>query len=67
MISGWLREDEFHNFVEITYDKSQVHGWGLYRVKEKLRVLKREIRVWNKGRSDKWKERALSLEKDMAK
>jgi len=51
--------------VTANYANLQIHGWGLYRMKEKLKVLKKEICAWNKGRFDNLEERTLILGKEI--
>jgi len=43
-----LAELGFHKFVSKIYDEVNIHDWGMLRLKEKLKALKKEISRWNK-------------------
>ncbi|GLT59681.1 hypothetical protein SLA2020_324880 [Shorea laevis] len=47
-IDSWLTHPEFEQFVKERWNSFEVRGWGGYRLKEKLKMLKKELRIWNK-------------------
>lgn len=65
VMNRWFQEEGFQNLVKSSYEKCQVQGCGLYKIKEKLKALKRDIRAWNKVRYDNLEERTSTLEKDI--
>lgn len=42
----WMQHNLFKSFVETKWNSFSIHGWGGYIVKEKLKFLKGEFRVW---------------------
>ncbi|XP_020234693.1 uncharacterized protein LOC109814631 [Cajanus cajan] len=48
----WLHDKDFRPLVEKTWEEMNVHGWGAFVVKEKLKQLKITLRDWHAGKSD---------------
>lgn len=48
MINGWLHHADFKAFVSEWWGKFNVQGMKAFVVKEKLKLLKEKLRVWNK-------------------
>lgn len=60
-MNGWIS-----SVVKTKYASMYVQDQRPYRVKEKLKALKNEMRLWKKGRFGNLEERALKLEKEIA-
>nr|KYP66721.1 Transposon TX1 uncharacterized [Cajanus cajan] len=48
----WLHDKDFRPLVEKTWEETNVHGWGAFVVKEKLKQLKITLRDWHARKSD---------------
>lgn len=46
-INAWTSHPQFKNFVESTWKSYQVQGWGGFVIKEKLKLLKEDLKKWN--------------------
>lgn len=44
----WLGKENFGSFVEIIWKTTKIEDCASYRVAQKLRILKNEIKVWSK-------------------
>src|SRR4051812_13932287 len=44
----WRDLEGYHKFVEETWKSLEVHGWGGYVLKEKLKLIKGHIKEWNR-------------------
>lgn len=49
MLTCWLQEKDFENFFKEKWNALGVTGWGSYVAKEKMKLMKQELRVWNKN------------------
>ncbi|GLT48264.1 hypothetical protein SLA2020_218990 [Shorea laevis] len=47
-IDSWLEHPGFEQFVKDRWNNFTIRGWGGFRLKEKLKMLKKELRIWNK-------------------
>ncbi|GKV12444.1 hypothetical protein SLEP1_g23583 [Rubroshorea leprosula] len=47
-IDSWLTHSGFEQFVKEKWNSFEVRGWGGFRLKEKLKMLKKDLRIWNK-------------------
>lgn len=47
VMNSWLMDRDFDNFVAEKWCRFVVQGWGCIWVKEKLKLLKKEIKEWN--------------------
>lgn len=46
-INAWLSHPEFKEFVGTVWKSYQIIGWGGFIVKEKLKLLRKDLKVWN--------------------
>lgn len=46
-INAWMTHPDFKEFVMKAWSGYQIVGWGGYIVKEKLKLLKEDLRQWN--------------------
>ncbi|XP_068504674.1 uncharacterized protein [Phaseolus vulgaris] len=44
----WQKDSRFKDFVRLKWDNFDVQGSGIYVLKEKLKKLKIELKIWNK-------------------
>lgn len=44
----WLQHKDFKDFVDKSWRSFNVDGWRMYVFKEKLKMLREKLRVWNK-------------------
>ncbi|KAL8523096.1 hypothetical protein ACS0TY_013168 [Phlomoides rotata] len=44
----WLEHPQFKKFFQEKWQSYQVEGWAAFRLKEKLKLFKSDLRVWNK-------------------
>ncbi|KAL8507992.1 hypothetical protein ACS0TY_018516 [Phlomoides rotata] len=53
MVNWWLDRDDFRILFSKFWKDSVVEGWGCFVLKEKLKLLKKEIKIWksNNGTS----------------
>ncbi|KAL8557753.1 hypothetical protein ACS0TY_005021 [Phlomoides rotata] len=47
-INAWVKHPKFKDFFESKWSSYQVHGWTAFRLKEKLKCLRNDLKVWNK-------------------
>ncbi|KAL8544625.1 hypothetical protein ACS0TY_005015 [Phlomoides rotata] len=47
-INVWVKHPKFKDFFESKWSSYQVHGWTAFRLKEKLKCLRNDLKVWNK-------------------
>lgn len=47
-INAWCSHPEFKKFVEVSWNSYKVEGWFGYRIKEKLKRLKDDLKKWNR-------------------
>jgi len=47
IFNWWIKEPKFMDFVKKYYDSYSIQGWGAYVFKEKLKLLKKWIKVWS--------------------
>jgi hypothetical protein len=69
MLKSWANLPGYHEFVKDKWQSFQVHGWGGFVLKEKLKLLKGCLKEWQDhhgrnlaGRLKDVKERRLALE-----
>lgn len=48
VLNCWFPDSRFKAIVEASWSSIQVEGWGAFVVKEKLKELKQQLKVWNK-------------------
>ncbi|GKV09634.1 hypothetical protein SLEP1_g21105 [Rubroshorea leprosula] len=48
VLNNWLTHPNLEQFVKEKWTSFDVKGWGGFRLKEKLKFLKKELKVWNK-------------------
>lgn len=48
VLNCWLGDPRFKEVVEKTWKDTNIQAWGTYVIKEKLKVMRSKIRVWNK-------------------
>ena len=61
-LDAWLTVTGFTDFVKKQWDTYNVVGCGLVMVKEKLKRLKQDLKIWNKevfGETNKEKQRLI--------
>ncbi|GLT52165.1 hypothetical protein SLA2020_255190 [Shorea laevis] len=44
----WMNHEGFEVFVHDKWRSFEIEGWGCYKLKEKLKMLKMELKAWNK-------------------
>lgn len=42
----WIKHPLYNSFVEEKWRSFNIQGWGGYRLKEKLKKLKSELKIW---------------------
>ncbi|KAL8510781.1 hypothetical protein ACS0TY_017557 [Phlomoides rotata] len=47
-INSWLEHPQFKEFFQEKWKEYNIEGWAAYRLKGKLKLLKKDIREWNK-------------------
>ncbi|KAL8512922.1 hypothetical protein ACS0TY_019182 [Phlomoides rotata] len=47
-INTWVKHPQFKHFFESKWCSYQVHGWTAFRLKEKLKSLRNDLKVWNR-------------------
>lgn len=47
-LNAWLFHLEFKTFITRKWQEYSVNGWGAFVVKEKLKMLKEDLKVWNR-------------------
>ncbi|KAL8508223.1 hypothetical protein ACS0TY_018708 [Phlomoides rotata] len=47
-INALVKHPNFKDFFESKWCTYQVHGWAAFRLKEKLKCLRNDLKVWNK-------------------
>ncbi|KAL8544459.1 hypothetical protein ACS0TY_004856 [Phlomoides rotata] len=47
-INAWVKHPNFKEFFEAKWSSYQVNGWAVFRLKEKLKLLRNDLKVWNK-------------------
>ncbi|KAL8507118.1 hypothetical protein ACS0TY_017854 [Phlomoides rotata] len=47
-INAWVKHPKFKEFFEAKWSNYQVHGWAAFRLKEKLKRLRSDLKVWNR-------------------
>ncbi|KAL8521151.1 hypothetical protein ACS0TY_011630 [Phlomoides rotata] len=47
-MNSWLEHPQFKDFFQEKWKSYSIEGWAAYRLKEKLKLLKKDIRDWNK-------------------
>ncbi|KAL8557496.1 hypothetical protein ACS0TY_004798 [Phlomoides rotata] len=47
-INAWVKHPNFKDFFESKWCSYQVHGWAAFRLKEKWKCLRNDLKVWNK-------------------
>ncbi|GKV18431.1 hypothetical protein SLEP1_g28818 [Rubroshorea leprosula] len=48
-IDAWHQHPDFHGFVEDRWREMQIEGWAGYKCQQKLKLLKEDLKRWNKG------------------
>jgi len=65
VLDCWLKNKQFQNMVKETWANTHPGGWGGFSLKEKLKILKQKIKLWNKDHfgdiSEKIKQIQLEL------
>lgn len=56
-MDAWFEHPEFRQFVNEKWNNYDVHGWGGFVLKEKLKRLKEDVKDWNRRVFDKVKKR----------
>ncbi|PNX92269.1 cysteine-rich receptor-like protein kinase [Trifolium pratense] len=49
MLSCWKDTEGYHNFVREQWRDIKVEGWGMFVLKEKLKMIKERLKVWHKN------------------
>ncbi|KAL8481255.1 hypothetical protein ACS0TY_027688 [Phlomoides rotata] len=49
LFNGWLKKKSFVDLVESKWNEYDFRGWTAFRLKEKLKALKTNIRQWSKA------------------
>ncbi|KAL8522474.1 hypothetical protein ACS0TY_012585 [Phlomoides rotata] len=47
-MNSWLEHPQFKEFFQEKWKEYNIKGWAAYRLKEKLKLLKKDLREWNK-------------------
>ncbi|GKV30583.1 hypothetical protein SLEP1_g39383 [Rubroshorea leprosula] len=47
-LNCWMNHEGFDVFVHDKWRSFEIDGWGCYKLKEKLKMLKMELEAWNK-------------------
>ncbi|KAL8482296.1 hypothetical protein ACS0TY_028456 [Phlomoides rotata] len=47
-MNSWLEHPQFKDFFQEKWKRYSIEGWAAYRLKEKLKLLKKDLRDWNK-------------------
>ncbi|KAL8479391.1 hypothetical protein ACS0TY_026316 [Phlomoides rotata] len=47
-LNSWLEHPQFTKFFQEKLNNYSIEGWAAYRLKEKLKLLKKYLREWNK-------------------
>lgn len=47
-INAWCSHPEFKKFIEDSWKSYEVDGWYGFRIKEKLKRLKEDLKKWNR-------------------
>ncbi|KAL8537688.1 hypothetical protein ACS0TY_012722 [Phlomoides rotata] len=47
-MNSWLEHSQFKEFFQEKWTEYNIKGWAAYRLKEKLKLLKKDLREWNK-------------------
>jgi hypothetical protein len=66
MNNCWLFEASFQQLVESSWASCNIFGWKAYVVKEKFRILKEKIKVWNKDVFQKFDSVLLQLKESIS-
>lgn len=48
-INSWTTHPNFIHFINIKWNEYRVEGWAGFRLKEKLKLMKADLREWNKS------------------
>lgn len=62
----WLRHKNFKESVLSWWNQPQITGWAAFRIQQKLRLIKQQLKDWNKevlGSLDHQKAAFLTLER----
>lgn len=41
VLDCWLKEKEFTNMLEMEWEGMEIHGWGAFVIKEKIKCVKK--------------------------
>ncbi|KAL8462896.1 hypothetical protein ACS0TY_033777 [Phlomoides rotata] len=62
MINWWVELEDFKQLVRRFWTNTHIEGWGSYVIKEKLKLLKSEIKIWKKDRGGDFKKEIAAAE-----
>lgn len=65
VLNCWFLHEGFAKFVEDEWGKINVHGWGAFVLKEKLKRIKEKMKEWNKLSFGHLQVRRLDFEEKM--
>ncbi|KAL8479526.1 hypothetical protein ACS0TY_026428 [Phlomoides rotata] len=49
VVNWWIDQKDFRSIVENSWMNSKIEGWGGFVFKEKLKILKADIKLWKKN------------------
>ncbi|XP_057426355.1 uncharacterized protein LOC130719764 [Lotus japonicus] len=47
VLNCWFQDHRFEAFVKQSWGEAHVNGWGAFTLKEKLKILKSKLKLWN--------------------
>ncbi|KAL8476394.1 hypothetical protein ACS0TY_028897 [Phlomoides rotata] len=47
-MNSWIEQPQFKEFFQEKWQSYHIEGWAAFRLKEKMKLLKRDLRGWNK-------------------
>ncbi|KAL8483361.1 hypothetical protein ACS0TY_026168 [Phlomoides rotata] len=48
IVNAWVKHPQFKEFCASKWNSYQVDGWATFRLKEKLKLLRGDLKVWNR-------------------
>jgi len=61
VLSCWLQDGKFKELVEDSWKGMNMRGWAGYVSKERLTLLKGELKRWNKDQLGKFQQKKREL------